>query len=64
MGGAEVPARLHGRRVLVAGDAMLDEYVRGSVRRISQEAPVPVLESSRTDRGPGGAANGPSAWRH
>ena len=57
MGGAEVLARLAGRRVLVVGDAMLDEYVRGTVRRISQEAPVPVLDLERIDHGPGGAAN-------
>lgn len=45
------------RRVLVVGDVMLDEFVRGEVLRISPEAPVPVLEvTSRTFR-LGGAAN-------
>lgn len=45
------------RRVLVVGDVMLDEFVRGEVLRISPEAPVPVLEvMSRTFR-LGGAAN-------
>ncbi len=44
-------------RVLVVGDLMLDEYLRGAVRRVSPEAPVPVLESSQSDLAPGGAAN-------
>jgi D-beta-D-heptose 7-phosphate kinase/D-beta-D-heptose 1-phosphate adenosyltransferase len=30
-------------RILVVGDIMLDEYVRGSVERISPEAPIPVV---------------------
>ena len=50
-------ARLSGRSVLVVGDVMLDEYVWGNVRRISQEAPVPVVEMCRRTRAPGGAAN-------
>lgn len=44
-------------RVLVVGDLMLDRYVRGSVNRISPEAPIQILKVvSRTDA-PGGAAN-------
>lgn len=44
-------------RVIVIGDAMLDRYVEGAVRRISPEAPIPVLDVRR-DRGvAGGAAN-------
>lgn len=35
---------LQGREVLIVGDVGLDEYVLGQVRRISPEAPVPVLE--------------------
>jgi D-beta-D-heptose 7-phosphate kinase/D-beta-D-heptose 1-phosphate adenosyltransferase len=52
-----VVARLRGRRVLVIGDLMIDEYLRGDVHRISPEAPVPVLEVKATDRRLGGAAN-------
>jgi D-beta-D-heptose 7-phosphate kinase/D-beta-D-heptose 1-phosphate adenosyltransferase len=44
-------------RVLVVGDLILDEYLRGRVARISPEAPVPVLESIHRDTLPGGAAN-------
>ena len=43
--------------VLVAGDAMLDEYVWGIVQRISPEAPVPVVLAQRRTFVPGGAAN-------
>ncbi|MFQ5695854.1 MAG: bifunctional heptose 7-phosphate kinase/heptose 1-phosphate adenyltransferase, partial [Terriglobia bacterium] len=35
--------RFRGRRVAVVGDLMLDRFLRGSVRRISPEAPVPVV---------------------
>ena len=33
-----------GKKVLVIGDVGVDEYIMGSVKRISPEAPVPVLE--------------------
>jgi rfaE bifunctional protein kinase chain/domain len=51
------PHALAGVRVLVVGDLMLDEYVWGEVRRISPEAPVPVVEITRRSHAPGGAAN-------
>jgi D-beta-D-heptose 7-phosphate kinase/D-beta-D-heptose 1-phosphate adenosyltransferase len=44
-------------RVLVLGDAIVDEYLSGDVSRLSPEAPVPVLHVSGTRRTPGGAAN-------
>ncbi|MEQ8991713.1 MAG: bifunctional D-glycero-beta-D-manno-heptose-7-phosphate kinase/D-glycero-beta-D-manno-heptose 1-phosphate adenylyltransferase HldE [Pseudomonadales bacterium] len=43
--------------VLVVGDVMLDRYWIGSARRVSQEAPVPVVDVERTEDRPGGAAN-------
>ncbi len=49
--------RLAGVRVLVAGDAMLDHYVAGTVDRISPEAPVPVVRVAREFDRLGGAAN-------
>ena len=46
------------KKILVAGDAMLDAYHFGQVNRISPEAPVPVfLETSNNRFVPGGAAN-------
>lgn len=49
--------KLTGARVLVFGDVMLDEYVTGSVKRVSPEAPIPVLLRSDRHFSPGGAAN-------
>src|SRR5262249_25874887 len=46
-----------GKRVLVLGDVILDEYLLGEVKRISPEAPVPVVEIQRRTHVPGGAAN-------
>jgi D-beta-D-heptose 7-phosphate kinase / D-beta-D-heptose 1-phosphate adenosyltransferase len=43
--------------VLVAGDAMLDEYWFGDTARISPEAPVPVVSARSAEQRPGGAAN-------
>lgn len=49
--------RFAGRRVVVAGDLMLDRYVWGSVERISPEAPVPIVRVMRETVHLGGAAN-------
>lgn len=49
--------QLEGRRLMVVGDIGLDEYVLGDVRRISPEAPVPVLEVQSEDQRLGLAAN-------
>jgi len=45
------------KRLLVIGDLMLDEFIWGQVRRISPEAPVPVVEVTDETYYPGGAAN-------
>jgi D-beta-D-heptose 7-phosphate kinase/D-beta-D-heptose 1-phosphate adenosyltransferase len=50
-------AALCGRRLLVVGDVMLDEYLAGDARRVCPEAPVPVVEAARRWSVPGGAAN-------
>lgn len=52
--------RFPGKRVLVIGDVMLDEYVWGKVRRISPEAPVPVVEVKEKTFMAGGAGNSAS----
>ena len=46
-----------GKRIAVIGDMMLDIYYRGDVKRISPEAPVPVLEVENEFHRFGGAAN-------
>jgi D-beta-D-heptose 7-phosphate kinase/D-beta-D-heptose 1-phosphate adenosyltransferase len=53
----EIIGGMSGRRVLVAGDLMLDEFIWGKVSRISPEAPVPVVAVDRETFYPGGAAN-------
>ncbi len=45
------------QKILVIGDLMLDRYWKGSVNRISPEAPVPIIDISQCDDKPGGAAN-------
>lgn len=47
----------HNKRILVIGDVGVDEYVMGAVKRISPEAPVPVLEVEAEDKRLGLAAN-------
>ncbi len=44
-------------RVLVVGDLMIDEYLWGSVDRISPEAPVQVVSVQNEDFTLGGAGN-------
>jgi D-beta-D-heptose 7-phosphate kinase/D-beta-D-heptose 1-phosphate adenosyltransferase len=46
-----------GKRVAVVGDLMVDHYVWGRASRISQEAPVPVVQVQRESHVLGGAAN-------
>ncbi|MBK9125397.1 MAG: ribokinase [Chloroflexi bacterium] len=53
----EIIGTMAGKRVIVIGDAMLDEYLYGQATRISREAPVPVLEYTERRVIPGGAAN-------
>lgn len=45
------------KKILVIGDVMLDRYWMGQVNRISPEAPVPILDVSKSIDKPGGAAN-------
>jgi rfaE bifunctional protein kinase chain/domain len=48
---------LRGREVLIIGDVGLDQYVLGPVRRISPEAPVPIVEVESEESRLGLAAN-------
>ena len=49
--------RLASASLLVLGDVILDTYIRGSVTRISPEAPVPVVAVTGEEFRLGGAAN-------
>ncbi len=48
---------LRGKKVLILGDVMLDVYLQGDAKRISPEAPVPVVHVGKPKNMPGGAAN-------
>ncbi|NLB34699.1 MAG: D-glycero-beta-D-manno-heptose-7-phosphate kinase [Elusimicrobia bacterium] len=45
------------KNILVVGDLMMDKFISGKVRRISPEAPVPVVEVVSENYMPGGAGN-------
>jgi rfaE bifunctional protein kinase chain/domain len=49
--------RASGRRILVIGDVMIDEWIWGTVTRISPEAPVPVVAVADHSFTLGGAGN-------
>jgi D-beta-D-heptose 7-phosphate kinase/D-beta-D-heptose 1-phosphate adenosyltransferase len=49
--------RMRGRRIMVVGDLMIDEWIWGSVSRISPEAPVPVVAVTDHSFTLGGAGN-------
>jgi D-beta-D-heptose 7-phosphate kinase/D-beta-D-heptose 1-phosphate adenosyltransferase len=53
----QIASRFPGLKLLVVGDLILDEFIWGKVRRISPEAPVPVVEVDKETYYPGGAAN-------
>lgn len=45
------------QKILVIGDIILDEYIEGSVTRISPEAPIPILNKKKQYYRLGGATN-------
>src|ERR671910_3028832 len=53
----ELIAAGKGKRVVVFGDLIADEYVYGRIARVSREAPVLILEYDATEVLPGGAGN-------
>ena len=54
---AEIIAAAAGKRTLVLGDMVVDEHIVGEARRMSREAPVPVIEQRERVLVPGGATN-------
>ena len=54
---AELKPLIAETRILVIGDAMLDDYVEGVANRISPEAPVLVMNQTHSKLHAGGAAN-------
>jgi D-beta-D-heptose 7-phosphate kinase/D-beta-D-heptose 1-phosphate adenosyltransferase len=56
-GARELFDRMRSKRILVVGDVMVDEWIWGTVSRISPEAPVPVVEVNAHSFSLGGAGN-------
>jgi D-glycero-beta-D-manno-heptose-7-phosphate kinase len=53
----QIIQKFKGKKILVLGDLMLDRYVWGKVKRISPEAPVPVVAVNKDTSCLGGAGN-------
>jgi rfaE bifunctional protein kinase chain/domain len=46
-----------GKRIVIAGDLVADQFLKGTISRVSREAPVFILRHDETTTVPGGAAN-------
>jgi D-glycero-beta-D-manno-heptose-7-phosphate kinase len=46
-----------GKRILVVGDAVADQFLNGTIARVSREAPVFILRHDATETRPGAAGN-------
>lgn len=45
------------KRIVIAGDLVADQFLQGTIARVSREAPVFILRHDETDTRPGAAAN-------
>lgn len=48
---------LSGKKIVILGDLVADQFLRGTISRVSREAPVFILRHDETETLPGGAAN-------
>ena len=46
-----------GKKIVIVGDLVADQFLRGTISRVSREAPVFILRHDETETLPGGAAN-------
>ncbi len=53
----ELIGRFRGRRIVVVGDLIADEFIYGEISRISREAPVMILRFEGKETHPGGCGN-------
>jgi D-glycero-beta-D-manno-heptose-7-phosphate kinase len=49
--------RFRDKRIVVVGDIVADQFLHGTIARVSREAPVFILRHDETETLPGGAAN-------
>lgn len=54
---ADLIGQFPNRKILIIGDVIADQFVYGSISRVSREAPVFILRHEQTATLPGGAAN-------
>src|SRR5262252_5639780 len=54
---ARLVGQFSGKRILVVGDMVADEYILGAPLKVSREAPVLVMGQRDTFTVPGGATN-------
>lgn len=54
---AWVSARFKGRKIAVIGDIVADQFLSGTITRVSREAPVFILKHNETETRPGAAGN-------
>ncbi len=47
----------HGKKIVIVGDLVADQFLRGTIARVSREAPVFILRHDETETLAGGAAN-------
>lgn len=45
------------KKIVIVGDLVADQFLRGTIVRVSREAPVFILKHNETETLPGGAAN-------
>ena len=53
----DIISGFRGKNIIIVGDIMLDVYYWGDVHRISQEAPVPIVQITKENVRAGGAGN-------
>ena len=53
----QLKSKFKGKRIAVIGDVVADQFLNGTISRVSREAPVFILKHDETETRPGGAAN-------
>ena len=53
----QLTSKFKGKRIAVIGDVVADQFLNGTISRVSREAPVFILKHDETETRPGGAAN-------
>lgn len=54
---AHIKTHFPNKKILIVGDLVADQFLRGTISRVSREAPVFILRHDETETLPGGAAN-------